>query len=103
MTATDTTTRARELAQQLSNAVRAERKAALEWGGLPVTPGSAFVDVYGETIADTLTALSDENAKLRAFPARHQVFAWLGYWRDHMPAEAVSALQDVLGPLEPAS
>jgi hypothetical protein len=28
-----------------------------------------------------------------------QVYAWLGYWRDKMPPEAVSQLQDILGPL----
>lgn len=25
------------------------------------------------------------------------ILAWLGYWRDEMPAEAVSRLQDILG------
>ena len=28
------------------------------------------------------------------------VYCWLGFWRDKVPAEAVAALQQVLGPLE---
>lgn len=31
--------------------------------------------------------------------SNQRVYAWLGYWRDKMPPEAVTALQDLLGPL----
>lgn len=34
-----------------------------------------------------------------AAEAQHRIYAWLGYWRDSMPAEAVIQLQDLLGPL----
>lgn len=30
----------------------------------------------------------------------HETYAWLGLWRDKMPPEAVSRLQEILGPLE---
>jgi hypothetical protein len=34
---------------------------------------------------------------------QHRIYAWLGYWRDKMPPEAVEALQDILGPLQGAT
>lgn len=30
---------------------------------------------------------------------RERIYIWLGFWRDEMPVKAVSALQDILGPL----
>lgn len=30
---------------------------------------------------------------------KSQAYAWLGFWRDKMPDEAVRQLQEILGPL----
>lgn len=32
--------------------------------------------------------------------SQQEVYAWLGYWRDKIPAEAVENLQNILGNLE---
>lgn len=37
-----------------------------------------------------------------AVELQQKVYAWLGYWRDNLPPEAVTNLQDILGPLAAA-
>ena len=31
---------------------------------------------------------------------QHSIYAWLGFWRDQMPPQAVEQLQNILGPLQ---
>ena len=78
------------------------------------TPALAIrMDVGGHVIVKPLKAwhalapLADHDAdasKMIAKPLprklQHQVYAWLGYWRDKMPIEAVTGLRSLLGPLD---
>ncbi len=57
-----------------------------------------FFEVYGPNVDLWPHFERDLAAVIRAAQAeqRQQVLAWLGYWRDKMPSEAVSSLQDIL-------
>jgi len=59
---------------------------------------------FDETIDQARRFLASKApAEAGSAPLKSRVYAWLGQWRDEFPAEAVSALQSVLGPLEAGS
>lgn len=80
--------------QKLMERERAKLQTAFKKWGLPADHFAAYCAGGHDAAAGQETPVA----------LQHQVYAWLGYWRDKMPPEAVVALQDALGPLaHPAS
>lgn len=80
----------------LSQAIRIAIWNTAKWQGMPESVAYSFID-HAMNEPTILSALRTHNDTLEDVV---QIYAWLGYWRDQIPAEAVSQLQNILGPFE---